>query len=56
MFPVWLARSGILGLALGFFVLLTLRHPPFAVLIAIIGVLGFHLGSSEGPSLCRRFS
>ena len=31
----------ILGLALGFFVLLTLRHPPFAVLTAIIGVLGF---------------
>ena len=33
----------ILGLALGFFVLLTLRHPPFAVLTAIIGVLGFDL-------------
>ena len=31
----------ILGLALGFFVLLTLRHPPFAILSAIIGVLGF---------------
>lgn len=31
----------ILGLALGFFVLLTLRHPPFAVLTAVIGVLGF---------------
>lgn len=34
----------ILGLALGFFVLLTLRHPPFAVLTAIIGVLGFDMG------------
>jgi len=33
----------ILGLALGFFVLLTLRHPPFAVLTAILGVLGFDL-------------
>jgi len=33
----------ILGLALGFFVLLTLRHPPFAVLTAVIGVLGFDL-------------
>ena len=31
----------ILGLALGFFVLLTLRHPHFAVLTTIIGVLGF---------------
>lgn len=31
----------ILGLALGFFILLTLRHPPFAVLTAVIGVLGF---------------
>jgi len=31
----------ILGLTLGFFVLLTLRHPPFAILTAIIGVLGF---------------
>ena len=34
----------ILGLALGFFVLLTLRHPPFAILAAIIGVLGFDMG------------
>jgi len=34
----------ILGLALGFFVLLTLRHPPFAVLSAIIAVLGFDMG------------
>ena len=34
----------ILGLALGFFVLLTLRHPPFAILTAIIGVLGFDMG------------
>lgn len=34
----------ILGLALGFFVLLTLRHPPFALLMAIIGVLGFDMG------------
>jgi len=34
----------ILGLALGFFILLTLRHPPFAVLTAIIGVLGFDMG------------
>jgi len=33
----------ILGLALGFFVLLTLRHPPFAILTAIIGVLGFDM-------------
>lgn len=33
----------ILGLALAFFVLLTLRHPPFAVLTAILGVLGFDL-------------
>ncbi len=33
----------ILGLALGFFVLLTLRHPPFAVLTAILGVLGFDM-------------
>jgi len=34
----------ILGLALGFFILLTLRHPPFALLTAIIGVLGFDMG------------
>ena len=34
----------ILGLALGFFILLTLKHPPFAILIAIIGVLGFDMG------------
>jgi len=34
----------ILGLGLGFFVLLTLRYPPFAILTAIIGVLGFDLG------------
>jgi len=34
----------ILGLGLGFFVLLTLRHPPFAILTAIIGVLGFDMG------------
>lgn len=34
----------ILGLALGFFVLLTLRHPPFAILSAIIAVLGFDMG------------
>jgi len=34
----------ILGLALGFFILLTLRHPPFAILTAIIGVLGFDMG------------
>lgn len=33
----------ILGLALGFFVLLTLRHPPFSVLTAILGVLGFDM-------------
>ena len=33
----------ILGLALGFFILLTLRHPPFAILTAIIGVLGFDM-------------
>ena len=33
----------ILGLALAFFVLLTLRHPPFAVLTAILGVLGFDI-------------
>jgi len=33
----------ILGLALGFFVLLTLRHPPFAVLTAILGVLGLDM-------------
>ena len=34
----------ILGFALGFFILLTLRHPPFALLTAIIGVLGFDMG------------
>ncbi len=34
----------ILGLTLGFFVLLTLRHPPFAIMTAIIGVLGFDMG------------
>ena len=34
----------ILGLTLGFFILLTLRHPPFALLTAIIGVLGFDMG------------
>ena len=33
----------ILGLGLGFFVLLTLRHPPFALLTAILGVLGFDM-------------
>jgi len=33
----------ILGLVLGFFVLLTLRHPPFALLTAVIGVLGFDM-------------
>jgi len=33
----------IIGLALAFFVLLTLRHPPFAVLTAILGVLGFDM-------------
>lgn len=33
----------IIGLALGFFVLLTLRHPPFALLAAILGVLGFDM-------------
>lgn len=33
----------ILGIALGFFVLLTLRHPPFAILTMIIGVLGLDM-------------
>lgn len=33
----------ILGLVLGVFVLLTLRHPPFALLTAVIGVLGFDM-------------
>jgi len=33
----------ILGLVLGVFVLFTLRHPPFALLTAVIGVLGFDM-------------